>query len=52
MLFLFTNRPWLDLYGVQVKPVAAFGSASSRIVVDSATIHRCLPDKLLFEVFA
>ncbi|CAM8973182.1 unnamed protein product [Rhodiola kirilowii] len=37
---------------VHVKPVAAFGSASSRIVVDSATIHRCLPDELLFEVFA
>ncbi|CAM8999592.1 unnamed protein product [Rhodiola kirilowii] len=41
-----------DLYGVHVKPVAAFGSASSRIVVDSATIHCCLPDELLFEVFA
>ncbi|CAM8979068.1 unnamed protein product [Rhodiola kirilowii] len=52
MQFLFTNRPWLDLYGVHVKPVAAFGSASSRIVFDPALIHRCLPDELLFEVFA
>ncbi|PIA47423.1 hypothetical protein AQUCO_01400234v1 [Aquilegia coerulea] len=50
--FLVTQRPWLDLYGVYVRPVAPFGSASSKPYYDQALIHRCLPDELLFEVFA
>ncbi|KAK9167522.1 hypothetical protein Scep_002713 [Stephania cephalantha] len=50
--FFFTQRPWLDLYGVRLKPVAPFGSVSSKPVVDPALIHRSLPDELLFEVFA
>ncbi|XP_043722948.1 F-box protein 7 isoform X1 [Telopea speciosissima] len=50
--FLITQRPWLDLYGKRVRPVAPFGSASSKPFVDPALIHRCLPDELLFEVFA
>lgn len=40
-----------DLYGVNVRPVAPFGSASRRPYVDPALIHRSLPDELLFEVF-
>lgn len=52
MQFLTTQRPWLDLYGVNVRPVAPFGSASSRTFVDPALIHRSLPDELLFEVFS
>ncbi|CAK9158582.1 unnamed protein product [Ilex paraguariensis] len=47
--FFVTQRPWLDLYGVNVRPVAPFGSASSKPFVDPALIHRCLPDELLFE---
>lgn len=39
-----------DLYGVNVRPVAPYGSASRRVNVDPALIHRCLPDELLFEV--
>ncbi|KAK1424344.1 hypothetical protein QVD17_19672 [Tagetes erecta] len=50
--FFTTRRPWLDLYGVNVRPVAPFGSAYNRPVVDSSLIHRCLPDELLFEIFA
>ncbi|KAG9444040.1 hypothetical protein H6P81_015380 [Aristolochia fimbriata] len=50
--FLETQRPWLDLYGVRLRPVPHFGSLSSRRDVDPALIHRCLPDELLFEVFA
>ncbi|PKI40846.1 hypothetical protein CRG98_038772, partial [Punica granatum] len=49
MRFLVTQRPWLDLYGVNVRPVAPFGSASSRPYVDHALIHRSLPDELLYE---
>lgn len=52
MQFLVIKRPWLDLYGVHVKPVAPLGSTSSKTIVDSALLHRCLPDELLFEVFA
>ncbi|KAK9270893.1 hypothetical protein L1049_026479 [Liquidambar formosana] len=52
MQFLVTRRPWLDLYGINVKPVAPLGSTSSRPYVDPAFIHRCLPDELLFEVFS
>ncbi|KAK4756212.1 hypothetical protein SAY87_006339 [Trapa incisa] len=52
MRFLVTHRPWLDLYGINVRPVAPFGSASSRPHVDHALIHRTLPDELLYEVFA
>jgi len=40
-----------DLYGVNVRPVAPFGSASRRPYADPALIHRSLPDELLFEVF-
>ncbi|XP_058088948.1 F-box protein 7 isoform X2 [Magnolia sinica] len=49
--FTGTQRPWLDLYGVRLRAVPYFGSASSRPFVDPALIHRCLPDELLFEVF-
>ncbi|KAF3446993.1 hypothetical protein FNV43_RR12173 [Rhamnella rubrinervis] len=50
--YLVTKRPWLDLYGINVRPVAPVGSASRKPFVDPALIHRCLPDELLFEVFA
>ncbi|KAK1407564.1 hypothetical protein QVD17_39183 [Tagetes erecta] len=50
--FFITRRPWLDLYGVNVRPVAPFGSTYNKPVVDSSLIHRCLPDELLFEIFA
>ncbi|XVE55322.1 hypothetical protein DITRI_Ditri03aG0149600 [Diplodiscus trichospermus] len=48
--YFVTQRPWLDLYGKHVRPVAPFGSASRRSYVDPALIHRSLPDELLFEV--
>ncbi|KAL6217111.1 hypothetical protein ACLB2K_010328 [Fragaria x ananassa] len=47
-----TKRPWLDLYGVNVRPVAPFGSMSRKPNVDPSLLHRYLPDELLFEVFA
>ncbi|KAL2513159.1 F-box protein 7 [Abeliophyllum distichum] len=50
--FLVTQRPWLDLYGINVRPVAPFGSASRKPSVDEALIHRSLPDELLFEIFS
>ncbi|XP_010534698.1 PREDICTED: F-box protein 7 [Tarenaya hassleriana] len=50
--YFITKRPWLDLYGVHVRPVAPQGSSSSKPHFDPALIHRCLPDELLFEVFA
>ncbi|KAL5558262.1 hypothetical protein UlMin_034473 [Ulmus minor] len=50
--YFVTKRPWLDLYGINVRPVAPVGSASRKPYVDSALIHRILPDELLFEVFA
>jgi F-box protein 9 len=50
--YYVTQRPWLDLYGKNVRPVAPFGSVSRRPIVDPALIHRSLPDELLFEVFA
>ncbi|KAG5525073.1 hypothetical protein RHGRI_031677 [Rhododendron griersonianum] len=50
--FFVTKRPWLDLYGVHIRPVAPFGSASSKPFIDPALLHRCLPDELLFEIFA
>ncbi|PON85070.1 F-box domain containing protein [Trema orientale] len=50
--YFVTKRPWLDLYGINVRPVAPFGSASRKPYVDPALIHRSLPDELLFEVFA
>ncbi|GAV71965.1 F-box-like domain-containing protein [Cephalotus follicularis] len=50
--YFVTQRPWLDLYGKYVSSVAPFGSASRTPFVDPAPIHRCLPDELLFEVFA
>lgn len=40
-----------DLYGVNVRPVAPVGSASRKPYVDSALIHRCLPEEMLSEVF-
>eukprot|EP00262_Sarcandra_glabra_P006980 TRINITY_DN19549_c0_g1_i1.p1 TRINITY_DN19549_c0_g1~~TRINITY_DN19549_c0_g1_i1.p1 ORF type:complete len:328 (+),score=34.80 TRINITY_DN19549_c0_g1_i1:168-1151(+) len=52
MQFMGTERRWLNLYGVRVRPVPPFGSASSRSFVDPALIHRCLPDELFYEVFA
>ena len=39
-----------DLYGINVRPVAPFGSVSRKPYVDPALIHRCLPDELLYEV--
>ncbi|XP_059631246.1 F-box protein 7-like isoform X4 [Cornus florida] len=39
-----------DLYGVIIRPVAPFGSASSKPFVDTALLHRSLPDELLFEL--
>uniref|UniRef100_A0A2N9FH60 F-box protein n=1 Tax=Fagus sylvatica TaxID=28930 RepID=A0A2N9FH60_FAGSY len=50
--YFVTKRPWLDLYGINVRPVAPVGSVSRKPYVDPALIHRCLPDELLFEVFA
>ncbi|GMH31239.1 hypothetical protein Nepgr_033082 [Nepenthes gracilis] len=50
--FLITQRPWLDLYGVRIRPVAAFGSTSNKPSYDPALIHRVLPDELLHEIFA
>ncbi|CAN0893379.1 F-box protein 7 [Linum grandiflorum] len=50
--YFVTQRPWLDLYGVHVRPVAPFWSTSRRLDADPALIHRSLPDELLFEVFA
>lgn len=35
-----------------MRPVAPFGSTSSKPHYDPALIHRCLPDELLFEVGA
>ena len=32
------------------RPVATFGSFSSKPYVESVLLHRCLPDELLFEV--
>ncbi|KAF0893812.1 hypothetical protein E2562_029698 [Oryza meyeriana var. granulata] len=50
MRYIATDRPWLMLYGIRVQPVAPFSSLSSR--PDPALIHQCLPDELLFEIFA
>lgn len=50
--YFVTRRPWLDLYGINVRPVAPFGSLSRTPYFDPALIHRSLPDELLFEVFA
>ncbi|KAI3925212.1 hypothetical protein MKW92_045841 [Papaver armeniacum] len=50
--FQFTPRPWLDLYGVSIKPFIHFGSVASKPFSDPALIHRSLPDELLHEVFA
>lgn len=49
--FFVTQRPWLDLYGVRVSPVAAYGSVSNKPRYDPALIHRVLPDELLHEIF-
>ncbi|GAB2290469.1 F-box protein 7 [Dionaea muscipula] len=49
--FLITQRPWLDLYGVRIRPVAAFGSTSNKPVSDPALLHQVLPDELLYEIF-
>ncbi|KAG5619782.1 hypothetical protein H5410_005000 [Solanum commersonii] len=50
--FIFPQRPWLDLYGINVRHVAPFGSASSKQFVDPALIHQVLPDELLFEILS
>lgn len=50
--FFVTHRPWLDLYGVHVRPVTPFGSTSNKHVFDTSLLHRSLPDELLFEIFA
>lgn len=48
----FVQRPWLDLYGVNVRPVAPFSSLRSKQLVDTALIHGSLPDELLLEIFS
>ncbi|KAL8141228.1 hypothetical protein V2J09_007249 [Rumex salicifolius] len=50
--FLITRRPWLDLYGVRISSVAAFGSTSDKPSYDPALMHRVIPDELLYEIFA
>ncbi|CAH9064266.1 unnamed protein product [Cuscuta epithymum] len=50
--FFVTPRPWLDLYGVNVRPVTPFGNAIHNSFIDNALIHRSLPDELLFEIFS
>ncbi|XP_078172694.1 F-box protein 7 [Carex rostrata] len=52
MQYIIPDRPWLNLYGIRVQPIAPFGSASSQPFYDPALIHRVLPDELLFEVFS
>lgn len=47
-----THRPWLDLYGVHIRPVTPFSNAFHKPSIDTALIHRCLPDELLFEIFS
>lgn len=47
-LFMFSYCS--DLYGVNVRPVAPFGSMSRKPNVDPSLLHRYLPDELLFEV--
>ncbi|WMV13610.1 hypothetical protein MTR67_006995, partial [Solanum verrucosum] len=42
----------LELYGINVRLVAPFGSASSKQFVDPALIHQVLPDELLFEILS
>ncbi|KAK1404113.1 F-box protein 7 [Heracleum sosnowskyi] len=49
--FFSTQRPWLDLYGVYIKPVVPYASAISKSHIDPALIHRYLPEELLFEIF-
>ncbi|GER37740.1 F-box family protein [Striga asiatica] len=49
--FLATKRPWLDLYGINVRPVAPFASLARKPSLDTALIHRSLPDELLLEIF-
>ncbi|KAL5565223.1 hypothetical protein UlMin_028387 [Ulmus minor] len=49
--YFVTKRPWLDLYGINVRPIAPVGSASRKPYVDLALIHHILPDELVFEVF-
>lgn len=51
LILSFSRLSVSDLYGVNVRPVAPFGSASRKPHVDSALIHRCLPDEILSEVF-
>ncbi|XP_073020522.1 F-box protein 7-like isoform X2 [Primulina eburnea] len=50
--FFVTQRPWLDLYGINVRPVAPVGSVSGKPYVDPALIHMRLPDELLLEIFS
>lgn len=50
IIFLYSCDSLSDLYGINVRPVAPFGSVSRKPYVDTALIHRCLPDELLFEV--
>ncbi|GFP89807.1 F-box protein 7 [Phtheirospermum japonicum] len=50
--YLVTKRPWLDLYGINVRPVSPFASLSSKPFGDTSLIHRSLPDELLLEIFS
>ncbi|CAA6663811.1 unnamed protein product [Spirodela intermedia] len=52
MQFIGTKRPWLNLYGNRIRPIAPFGSTSSKEFAESSLMHRCLPDELLFEIFS
>lgn len=50
MILIVSKVCFADLYGVNIRPVAPYGSASRRQNNDPALIHRCLPDELLLEV--
>ncbi|RAL37854.1 hypothetical protein DM860_000548 [Cuscuta australis] len=50
--YLVTQRPWLDLYGAHIRAVTPFGNAIHKPSIDTALIHRCLPDELFFEIFS
>ncbi|CAL5365879.1 unnamed protein product [Camellia sinensis] len=40
--FFVTQMPWLDLYGVHVRPVPSFGSASSKhLLIQHLYISSC-----------
>ncbi|XP_078440923.1 F-box protein 7 [Wolffia australiana] len=52
MQYCGTKRPWLDLYGNRIRPVAPVGSMCGKEFHESSLMHRCLPDELLSEIFS